>query len=71
MERFHFLLIVIDMNTKLMGLLSGTKKNWNFISILCGLLRKGDLRIFQNHVLFSFITMSQWEKEDGKEIIEA
>lgn len=71
MERFNFLLFVIDMNTKLMGLLTRTEKNWNFISIFCGLLRKGDLRIFQNHVPFSFITMSQWEKEGGKEIIEA
>lgn len=62
MERFHFLLIVIDI---------GIKKNWNFISILCGLLRKGELRTFQNHVPFSFITMSQWEKGGGKEIIEA
>lgn len=71
MERFHFLLIVIDMNTKLMSLLTGIKKNWNFISILCGLLRKGELRTFQNHVAFSFITMSQWDKGGGKEIIEA
>lgn len=41
MDGFHFLLIVVDMNTKLMGLLSGTKENWHFISILCGPFKKG------------------------------
>lgn len=41
MERFSLLLIMIDMNTKLKGFLSGTKENGNFISILCGPFRKG------------------------------
>lgn len=64
-------LIVINMNTKLKGLLPGTKKNLNFISVLCGLLRKGDLRILQNHMPFSFITIPQREKEGRIERIQA
>lgn len=65
------LLIVISMNTKLKSLFPGTKENRNFISILCGPLRMGDLRILQNHVAFSFITITQRETEGGKEIIQA
>jgi len=62
-ERLSLLLIVIDINTKQKCFLAGTKKNWNFISILCGPLRKGDLKILQIHMPFSFITISQREKE--------
>lgn len=40
MERFNFLLIVINKNTKIRGFLRRTKKNFNFISILSGLLKK-------------------------------